>query len=149
MIYDNIKNLKKYNSLHKNFYLVEEFINNNDLKLLECQKYPIKNDDVYVIIQEYLTKDENSSLLEAHKKYIDIQYVIQGEEKIGIAMLSSTLEATEYSQERDIIFLNGKHEYINANSKNFFIFFPQDAHKPSISIDKTSSVKKAVFKIKI
>ncbi len=149
MIYDNIKNLKKYNSLHKNFYLVEEFINKNDLKLLECQKYPIKNEDVYVVIQEYLTKDENSSLLEAHKKYIDIQYVIQGKEKIGIAMLCSTTEATEYSQEKDIIFLNGKHEYINANNENFFIFFPQDAHKPSISIENTSSVKKAVFKIKI
>jgi YhcH/YjgK/YiaL family protein len=72
-------------------------------------KISIKNDEV-CIIHEYLTKDENSSLLEAHKKYIDIQYVIQGEEIIGIAMLSSTLEATEYSQERDIIFLNGKHE---------------------------------------
>lgn len=145
MIIDLLSNFENYISLHKDFKLVFDYLSKNDLSALKSSKYNIKGDDVFFNLQEYETKAIQK--LEAHKKYIDIQIVVEGEEYMGYTNITNTTIKEEYNLEKDVIFLDGNVDKLKADSKNFLIFFPQDAHMPALSIDKSRHVKKAIFKI--
>lgn len=104
-------------------------------------------DYLYANIQTYQTKED--ALFEAHRDYIDIQYIISGEEKIGVTDYSSCTEAIAYDKEKDIEFLNGEGEYYLLKEGEYMILYPQDAHKPSISLNNQSTVRKVVVKVRI
>ena len=148
MIADNIKNAHFYYNFEKNYRMAFEFLEKNDLEALPDGKYSIKDDEIYAIVQQYVTKPEAEGKLEAHQKYTDIQYIISGEEKLGYANISKFLPTTPYDAEKDIIFGEGEASFIKAQAGVFMIFMPQDAHMPCICTDKPSSVKKVVIKIK-
>lgn len=103
------------------------------------------NENMYVNVQTYQTKDD--ALFEAHRDYIDIQYVIEGEEKIGVTDYSTCSEAVAYDKEKDIEFLNGEGEYYPLRAGEYMVLYPEDAHKPSISLNNQSTVRKAVVKV--
>jgi YhcH/YjgK/YiaL family protein len=127
------------------------FMKENDLKKLELKRYDIDGDNLYVALSEYNSKDPKTARFEAHKKYIDIQYVVSGNELICVAPLSSQDSILQkYDATKDIEFLSVKKgKMIEATPARFFIFFPEDAHMPGL-MDKTSTpVRKAVVKIKI
>jgi YhcH/YjgK/YiaL family protein len=145
MIIDNLTNCEKYESLHKDFKLVFDFLKNNDLSKLECGKHQLKGDDVFFNLQEYETKPTQK--LEAHKKYIDIQVVATGEEFMGYTNIENTTISEDYDPIKDVMFLNGKVDKLLATNKNFLIFYPEDAHMPALSVNEAQHVKKAIFKI--
>jgi YhcH/YjgK/YiaL family protein len=127
------------------------FMKESDLKKLELKRYDIDGDNLYVIMSEYNSKDPKTTRFEAHKNYVDIQYVVSGNELIGIAPLSpqdSILQ--KYDATKDIEFRSvKKSKMVEATPARFFIFFPEDVHMPGL-LDKTSiPVRKAVVKIKI
>ena len=68
-------------------------------------------------------------LFEAHKKYIDFQFVLEGEEYISYSNQDALIEVKEYAPEEDIILLKGKDNPIHVSSGMFYILFPEDAHK--------------------
>lgn len=146
MIIDTLSNSEKYINLHKDFKLVFDYINSNDLNAMECGKHEIRGKEVFFNLQEYETKPTQK--LEAHKKYIDIQVVVSGEEYMGYTNIDTTTVTEEYDEEKDVMFLNGTTDKVKATNKNFIIFYPQDAHMPALSVDKPIFVKKAIFKIK-
>jgi YhcH/YjgK/YiaL family protein len=127
------------------------FLKNNNLSILEARRHDINGNALYVSITDYLTKNREDAKFEAHRKYIDIQYVVSGEEFIGISPITqkdSVLQA--YDAGRDIEFMTVKQESEkHANPGNFFIFFPGDAHRPGLKSDSTASVRKIVVKILI
>lgn len=149
MIFDTLDNFEKCAEINDKFKSALVFFYNNDLRTLETGKYEIDGSDVYVAIQDYQTKKPEEGKLEAHRKYIDIQYVIEGEEQIGFTELTNTKPSTFYDNDKDIIFLTGEAQFFKANNNNFCIFYPEDAHMPSIAVKEPSYVKKAVFKIKV
>ncbi|MEI8225577.1 MAG: YhcH/YjgK/YiaL family protein, partial [Bacteroidota bacterium] len=71
------------------------FLNESDLTKLEVKRYDLDGDNVYALISEYLTKNNEDARYEAHQKYIDIQYVISGKEQIGVAPMSIKKEILE------------------------------------------------------
>jgi YhcH/YjgK/YiaL family protein len=77
--------------------------------------------------------------------------MIKGKEKIGVTDLTNCTTCVEYDSEKDLEFyeINCKEEYLNLNENEFLIFYPHDAHKPSISIEKPSTVKKVVVKVAV
>jgi len=127
------------------------FLNSNDLSGLELKRYDITGDNVYAPVSEYLTKNDEDARYEAHKKYIDIQYVVTGKELIGVAPISSKMEVLEaYDLTKDIEFLTvADGENRIATPDRFFIFFPEDAHRPGLKDGKNSPVRKIVVKIKV
>lgn len=149
MIADIIENAQDYYKLGENFQKGFEFLKNTDLKKLENGKYEIEGDNVFVSVQDYQTKPEAKGKFEAHKKYADIQFIISGEEKIGYTNIRNCTPTTFYDDTNDIVFLEGKGDFITAHENSFLIFMPQDAHMPCISIDDSKYVKKAVVKVKI
>lgn len=127
------------------------FLRSNNLKDLEVKRYDIDGDNVYAPVSEYLTKNEEDARYEAHRKFIDIQYVISGREQIGIAPLTARNETLEpYIEANDIEFLtvNGGVNH-PATPDRFFIFFPEDAHRPGLKDGENSMVRKIVVKVRI
>ena len=121
-----------------------------DLKTMEVGKYNLVGDQVFAMISEYTTKTLEDAKWEAHRKYIDLQYLIEGEEKMGVLPLSAAVSAEKYDAEKDLIFY-GDHdgEYFTANPTMFFLFFPDDVHRPGIQLEREAPVKKLVIKIAV
>ncbi len=124
------------------------FLKNHDLKTLPLGKQELDGDSLFVSVDEYMTKEKSDTRYESHRKYIDIQYIIEGEEVMGLSTLDK-LEVTEpYNAEKDIAFYSyDRGEYITATPKNFVVFFPEDAHRPLIKANEISKAKKIVVKI--
>ena len=103
--------------------------------------------DVYVTISEYQTKKEEEVLFESHREYIDLQYVIEGSEYIGLSH-NATENIVLYNEEKDIAFYKADIEkYLRADSTRFFLFFPEDLHQPCMNTGPREKVKQVVITI--
>lgn len=143
-------NLSDYKSIIKSEPLLRglDFLAATDFAEKEDGRYNLIGDD-YVNVQTYTTKKDAD--FEAHRNYIDIQYMISGEELIGVTDYGQCSTTVPYSSDKDIEFLSGSGDYHMLKQGEFMVLYPNDAHKPSVSIDKNnpSRVRKAVVKVKI
>jgi len=128
-----------------------DFLAKTNLKTIKTGNYEIDGKNLFAAVSEYDSKNEDNAKIEAHKKYADIQYVITGEEQIGVLPLDSMKPFIPYSEKNDIAFFKTDmiNYYHQADSSNFFIFFPNDAHRPGVKIDKNTPIKKVVIKVKL
>jgi YhcH/YjgK/YiaL family protein len=129
-----------------------QFLKSNDLSKLEIKRFDIvEGDVVYAPVSEYLTKNEEDAKFEAHKKYIDIQYVISGVEQMSVSPLSKIQEVkTPYDATKDVEFMTvSETSTYTANPEKFFIFFPSDIHRPGLKLNENSQVRKIVVKVKV
>lgn len=148
MIVDKIENTGQYSNLGDRIQKSLDFIRKADLKKLQPGRYDIDGDNIFALISEYQTKAESEGKLEAHRKYIDVQYMINGEELMGYAPLGNQEILESYNEENDIEFFHGEKVFIKVTEGMFAIFFPEDAHMPGINVNGKSSVKKLVIKVK-
>lgn len=112
-------------------------------------RYELDENGTYVSIGEYTTKD--SAHFEAHRKYIDIQYLSKGEEYIRVSSMDNiTNQVSEYDETRDIEFFD-KDEYREQllDGNNFLVLFSHDAHMPCMKVDSNMHVRKIVVKIPV
>ena len=148
MIVDKFENTHLYKNLGERIIKAFEYIKNTDLRNIEPGKYEIDGENIFALISEYNSKPESEGKLEAHKKYIDVQYVIKGEELMGYAPLGNQIILEPYKEENDIIFYAGEKSFTKVSSGMFAIFFTTDVHMPGITTGKTSTVKKIVIKVR-
>ncbi len=121
---------------------------NKDLIAAEAGKYPVKGNEVVAMISGYQTKNIEDARWESHRKFIDLQYLIKGEEKMGLLPLEKAKAASEYREDQDVILFGDQEgEYYMANQEVFFLFFPGDVHRPCIRTGESMPVKKLVIKI--
>ena len=99
---------------------------------------------------EYQTKENESNISENHQKYIDLQYIAEGNEVIEFETFKDQNIIHEYDEENDYALYNLKNPTrIKLEEGMFAIFYPEDLHMPGL-IDKTNErVKKIVLKILI
>lgn len=128
-----------------------KFLKGNDLTKLELKRYDIDGDNLFATISEYQSKNEETAKFEAHRKYIDIQYVISGKEIMNIAPIKSVKEVLNpYDATKDIEFVTVSNVVnYKAAPSNFFIFFPSEAHRPGLKDGPNSPVRKIVIKVKV
>ncbi|MEA4846274.1 MAG: YhcH/YjgK/YiaL family protein [Clostridiaceae bacterium] len=148
MIIDKLKNAKLYYGLDRRIRKALEFLESSDPDILEEGRYEIDADNIFAKVSEYSPKSKDSSRWEAHKKYIDIQYVVKGREFIGYNNIDSMLGKTEYDDQKDISFFSGDGNFVKLEKGMFGIYFPEDVHMPAISCDAEGRVKKVVIKVK-
>ena len=123
-----------------------DFLKTNDLNKLEEGKHFIKEKDLFVNIQVAKGKTKEEAKLETHRRMIDIQIPLSGEETFGYTPLCD-LPELEYNEEKDIIKYDGPADtYVTCKPGEMAIFFPQDGHAPCISNEP--SIRKAIFKVK-
>lgn len=149
MIYDKIDNLKIYAGISNDICLGLEWIRNVNQDI-EKGVYEL-SPRVKAIVSEYTTKEVNENGYEAHREYIDIQYLLKGSEKICCLPLEYLKESKQYNAEIDAAFYKKKEfepqEMLIGNGF-FVVFFPQDGHMPGLCDGDCKNVRKIVVKIK-
>ena len=149
MIIDKIENSHRYKGLNTRIEKAFGYIRNTDLKNIQPGRYEIDGENVFALVSEYKTKSEQEGKLEAHRKYIDVQYVIEGVELMGYAPLAGQKVLDPYKEENDIVFFKGDKSVTKVSEGMFAIFFPEDVHMPGISSENISEVKKLVIKVRV
>jgi len=149
MIIDKLKNASFYYGISEKIATALKYLEKTDLSEFQNGKYEIEGDDIFVIVQDYHTKPLLEGKFEAHRKYIDIQYIIKGVEKMGYTNVHKLKPSTEYDEKKDIIFFEGEGDFVTVEEGFFAIFAPEDAHMPGIESITSEYVKKAVVKIKV
>ena len=149
MIIDKLKNAPLYYGISEKIATALKYLENTDLAGFQNGKYEIEGDDIFVLIQDYHTKPLSEGKFEAHRKYIDIQYIIKGTEKMGYTNVHKLKSATEYDETKDIIFFESDGDLVTVEEGFFAIFAPEDAHMPGIESKTSEYVKKAVIKIMV
>jgi len=148
MIIDKIENLNIYANLSERLAKGIDYINNSDFSKIDLGTYKIEGDNVFAMVQEYDTRAIDNCILEGHIKYIDIQYIIEGEEHIGLTSKANQ-ELEERNDENDYAFYKGDSTLFKFNPSVFGIFFPDDLHMPCVGLNHISTVRKVVVKVRI
>jgi len=128
-------------------------IENTDFTKKEDGVYKTGTKDFYYIISTYNTcASVEKKPAEAHRKYIDLQYILYGEEKIGYAdYRNPKISLKEYNGENDIeLFSKIENEsYFILKNDMYAVFFPEDIHRPGLTNKETRSVRKVIFKVPV
>ena len=133
--------------IHKRLEKALKFLRETDFSKLEDGKLEIEGDKIFVNISTYMTR--SNEFPEAHKKYADVQYIIEGEEYIGVASLDDMQDEIVSDPDNDFWQYRGETSNIRLGKGQFAVFFPQDAHAPGRFIKEAKSVRKAVVKVQM
>jgi len=137
-----------YVAYHRNKKLWDAafaFLKNENLEEIKPGKYPIVGEQVFASVTEAPSHNKEDVKWESHKNYIDLQYIIKGKELIGVADTSTATIIKPYTV--DVINYTAEGKYYTGERGKFFLFFPNNAHRPTIKIDGYDTVKKIVIKI--
>lgn len=145
MIIDRLEEAQLIYPLHHSFEKAFVYLRSTNLAALPPGKIHLDGDSLFVLVQEYQTKQIEQGKWEAHKRYIDIQYIVSGEELVNYANISK-MKLGNYDPERDFQSMNGEGQKIELSAGSFMVFFPQDAHMPGLSIVESKTVRKVVVK---
>ena len=147
MILDSLKNKAQYAALHPRFKTVFDFIDNNDVAALPCGRHDIDGDNIFVSVQELDLRDVKDARLELHRKYIDIQLLLDGpEELFGWSEKPDCVKPeAEFDEAKDVQFFTDVPQcFYSVKKGQFSILFPEDGHAPMLG---EGHVKKCIFKI--
>jgi biofilm protein TabA len=146
MILDTLANADRYYAVHPLFRRALEFLRTRDCESIPPGRIELQGADLYAMISVQPGKTPGEAVLEAHRKYIDIQYVISGEESMGWRDVTECREVQqEYNADKDVAFFADKPSFwLTAHPGTFVVFFPEDAHAPLVS---NGSIRKVVVKI--
>jgi YhcH/YjgK/YiaL family protein len=146
MVVDTLANASRYAALHPFFARAFRFLTDTDLAALPTGRNEIEGDEMFVIIDRKDGRGRGGARLEAHRRYIDIQYTVHGEEEIGWTPLSACASpAGAFDATKDLVFFDDPSScWISVPRGSFAIFFPEDAHAPLAGM---SALTKAIVKI--
>lgn len=148
MIFDTLKNIENYKGLGR-VYTALKFLAETDFNKMDLGRYELDGDNIYYMVQSYNT-DPEKTISEAHKKYIDIQFMVKGEELIGVAPFETKKTETQAIPENDVWFYECKTESITLIENSFMVLYPNDLHCPGVATNgKSITCKKVVVKVKV
>ncbi len=155
-VYGKIDDIIKNNKFEHKIGVALKYLRGLDKKILSgkpvgySNKVEIRGKDIFAIHQVYKTKPVKEARFEAHRKYIDLQYIWKGEELIPISFSGKLKVIRKYDKEKDVEF----YKYFPAISLvmepgDLAILYPSDAHAPGLVSKKQQLVRKTVVKVKV
>lgn len=147
MIFDRIENINNYKGLGR-VYTALEFLAKTDFAKVNIGKYELDGDNIYYMVQKYDTNPDKT-VAEAHKKYIDIQYIVKGEEVIAVAPIQNDKKLIEAKEEKDVWFYECETQAMVLKSGDFMVLYPSDLHLPGKAVNDPQEVLKVVVKVKV
>ena len=148
MILDTLTHADRYAALHPLFARAFEFLRGTDLKTLASGKHSVQGEQIFAIVEACPGRTRAEAKLECHRRYIDIQLVLEGVDEMGWKPLAGCVDpVADYDAARDIRFFNdAPSSWITTPAGSFCLFFPDDAHAPLVS---AGFIRKVVVKIAV
>ncbi|NNJ71302.1 MAG: YhcH/YjgK/YiaL family protein [Kiritimatiellales bacterium] len=147
MILDTLQNAVKYTGMSSSLSDAFGFLEQPGLSDLEDGRHAIAGDRIYAIVAHENGRPAEEALLEGHRKYIDVQYVISGDESMGWCPREGLKNATDYDADKDLEFFEGEPEsMVHVPPGSFVVFMPTDAHLPLIG---NGPIHKVVVKVAV
>ena len=148
MILATLSASDRYHGLHPLFARAFAFLRDTDLLALEPGVHVVQGEQIFAIVEASAGRTREEAKLECHRRYIDIQLVLEGVDEMGWRPLAECVEPeTEYDAARDIRFYNdAPASWIATPPGTFCLFFPGDAHAPLVS---NAPIHKVVVKIAV
>jgi len=146
MLLDSLENAARFEAHHPGFARAFAFLSSTNLSTLAPGRHEIDGDRIFVLIDHSEGRGNDGARLEAHRRYVDIQYTIEGQEEIGFAPIATCRKpAGPYDEVKDIIFFDDRPmTWLAVPPGQFAVFFPHDAHAP---LAGTGRLKKAIVKV--
>ena len=153
MIVDTLANRHIYQSLSPRLATALAHLATTDFSQLPVGNYPLDGDNIFVIVNDYQTEPKSTKRFEVHQKYIDVQYVVSGEEEFGYLPLADQTPSKAYFEKHDYAefdYQTNKADasFVQLKAGMFALFFPGDIHMPGAG-DVATAVRKVVIKVKI
>ena len=150
MIIDTLDNAARYFALGERIVAALKYLRENDCTKLPVGKIPIQGEQIYALVQDNTTKTRDQGVWEAHRKYIDVQFVAAGIEEMGYANIQTLTVKQPYDEQVDYALFNGSGSFVTVPAGSFTIFFPEDGHIPGSAVDgQPAAVRKVVVKVTV
>ena len=152
MILDILENANQYATIHPGVARALE-----EMKRFTPENYgdgrvEVDGDNVFLLLNNYETHPKSESMAEAHRKYIDVMYMVEGAETIYVKNVEKLKNITsEYTEENEALLADTDEDAtaVRLEAGYFVVLFPQDAHSPACDADGTRSVKKIIGKVRV
>jgi len=151
MILDTLSNASCYAGVHSSLSRAFSWLADYDHSTPDG-RYEIGDDSLVAIVQRYETAPAADKKWETHRLHGDIQYMVEGSERIGYAERSGLAVKTLYNPEKDAEFYlppDGSSTFLELCAGSFAIFLPQDGHQPGVMLDRPSAIQKVVIKFRL
>ena len=153
MIIDRIQNRVFYRQLGSRVGEALEYLATTDFAKMPDGKYELDGPRMFALVQRYRPRPLAEIVWESHRKFIDVQYMVQGAERMGYVPLSERMIIKQdYDPQRDIVFYDVQGDLFTVPEGSFIVFAPQDIHAPGLAVDRPGSggeVLKVVVKVAI
>jgi biofilm protein TabA len=153
MILDRLTNAEFYRPLGPRIASALDYLGRTPFWDTPDGRYELDAANVYAIVSRYQPKPPADAVWEAHRQYIDVQYVAEGVEQIGYAPLRDGLSVrTPYDEKKDSILYDAAGCFFDVPEGSFAIFTPGDVHAPGVAAglnEAVSRVCKVVVKCRL
>jgi biofilm protein TabA len=163
MIVDTIANAGLYKGLGERIGRALALLGKEDFRGMKTGRHEVDGDSLFYIVQSYQSKPLSQGKWESHRKYLDVQYVVEGVERFGWAPLGradladvpgraplgrADLTVTQpYDASKDAALYAGDGDFITATPGTFLLLWPEDVHMPGIAVKDPAPVLKVVVKV--
>jgi len=152
MIYGHVKDLaSSFAWLPKPLKTAVGHLKATDFAALPAGNYALQGDDIRVQVTDLLTRPVAETTPEVHRQFIDVQFLVRGREKIGVATdTGNNVVFNDQLAERDLLFYTGmeNESTLTMVPGSFAVFFPTDVHRPGCVVDQPEAIRKVVVKVR-
>ena len=153
MILDRLENASLYRPLGPLIAAALDFLRRTDFSQMPSGRHELDGDRLFAVVQRYRPKPLDQIVWEAHRQYIDVQYLAAGTERMGYLPLGDGLRVRQpYDPDKDAIFFDADGQFFTVSPGNFAIFAPSDVHAPGLAtgtIADSAEVCKVVMKCRV
>jgi YhcH/YjgK/YiaL family protein len=153
MILDRLEQADMYRPLGAAIALALDYLRETDFSRVSDGRHELDGDRVYAMISRYRPKPLAEAFWESHRRYLDVQYVTQGVERVGYAPLRDGLTVRQaYDSQKDLVVYDAVGEFFTLRPGDFAIFAPHDVHAPGLALDPpedAGEVRKVVVKCRV
>jgi YhcH/YjgK/YiaL family protein len=146
VVSDLLANAHLYTALGTRIARGLQFLAKTDLASLAPGRHELDGKRLFALVSDYTPKPVSECRWEAHRRYLDLQYLVSGIERMGVAPIDR-LVAGEYQEDRDIVWLSGSGDFLTFGAGQFMILWPGDAHMAGVEAGVPGPVRKVVVKI--
>lgn len=128
-----------------------QYLASTDVRSLAPGRHELDGDRLFALVQDFATRPPEACRWEAHRRYIDVQFVAEGVERMGWLTLAQAREVEPYDAARDVAFYAAGRDFVTLEAGMLAIFWPSDVHAPCCSPadGEPHQVRKVVVKIAV